>query len=318
MPENPQPCTIHTIETNWLGLPRYTAVYLLEGPEGLALIETGAYSSNDHVVAGLKRLGFEPSDVGDVLVSHIHLDHAGAAWWWARQGAQIHAHEFGAKHLVSPDVLLKSATRIYGERMDELWGDVEPIDEAKMTPVHGGDILEIAGLRIEAIETPGHARHHHAYALATEAHGRVCFSGDAAGMIMPEGHYIAVPTPPPEFDFEVWIETLRRLEERRFDALFPTHFGKYDREPNHHFEALAEALQAHVGFVGGLMQQGAERDEVYEKLVAWQRDVALELGTPERLYRDYTVEHLMDMNVTGLMRYWAKKHEADAPPAPSA
>jgi glyoxylase-like metal-dependent hydrolase (beta-lactamase superfamily II) len=261
------------------------------------------------VVAGLQDLGHKPQDIDHVLVSHIHLDHAGAAWWWARQGAQIHVHEFGAKHLVDPSVLFNSATRIYGDRMEHLWGALEPIDEAQVNPVHGGDILELAGLSIRAIETAGHARHHHAYAFNTLEHGSICFTGDAGAMIMPEGDFIAVPSPPPEYDLETWLESLQRLDAERFDAIFPTHFGIH-RDPAAHFKRLSESLVAHTEFVGDLMTRGADRATIHEKLVEWQRTVALDQGTPDALYQAYTVDHLMDMNVTGLMRYWTKKRES--------
>ncbi len=309
MLETIQDCTIHTIDSNWLELPRYTAVYVLQGPDGLVLIETGAYCANGNVVAGLDDLGFAPSDIRHVLVSHIHLDHAGAAWWWARQGAQIYVHEFGAKHLVNPAALLNSATRIYGDRMDYLWGDVEPIEQNRVTSVHDGDVLEVGGLHITAIETPGHARHHHAYALTTREHGKICFTGDVGAMVMPEGDFIAVPTPPPEFDLDVWLDSLAKLESHEFDAIFPTHFGKFEN-PNAHFQRLARALQAHADRVDNLMSNGASRDEVYADIVGWQRELSLELGTPEKLYQDYAVDHLMDMNVSGLIRHWTKKQES--------
>jgi len=313
MLETPQNCTIHTIDTNWLGLPRYTAAYLLEGPGGLALVETGPFCSNDNIVAGVRALGHKPGDVRHVLVSHIHLDHAGAAWWWARQGSQVHVHEFGARHLVDPSVLMNSATRIYGDRMDFLWGRMEPIDAARVTAVHDGDVLEVAGLRIMAIETPGHARHHHAYALTTAEHGRVCFTGDVGAMIMPEGDFIAVPTPPPEFDLEAWLASLNRLEAMAFDVLYPSHFDRCRAEPNAYFRRLARALIAHAEFARQRIDRGAMREEIFRDLVDWQRQVAARLGTPDRLFQDYTVDHLLDMNVTGLMRYWTKKRESAGP-----
>ncbi|MCZ6835380.1 MAG: MBL fold metallo-hydrolase [Planctomycetota bacterium] len=309
MPNTPHDCLIHTIDTNWLGQPHYTAVYLLEAPEGLCLIETGPHSATENVVAGLHELGHKPEDIDHVLVSHIHLDHAGAAWWWAQQGAMIHAHEFGARHLINPVALLKSATRIYGDRMDQLWGSVEPIDESRMNPVHGDAVLELAGLSIRAIETPGHARHHHAFAFVTQEHGSICFTGDVGAMIMPKGDYIAVPTPPPDFDLDAWLVSLHRLQAENFDAIFPTHFGIHE-DPSTHFRRLSDALTAHSSFVGDLMTTGASQEAIYEKLVEWQRVIALEQGTPESQYREYVIDHLMAMNVTGLMRYWSKKREA--------
>lgn len=304
---NSQNCTIHTLDTLWLDLPRYTAVYVLVGPEGPLLIETGAGNTVEHYLPGLRDIGFEPRDISHVLVSHIHLDHAGAAWWWAQQGAQIHVHEFGAQHLVDPSVLLKSATRIYQDRMDYLWGNVEPIASDQVTSVHDGDVIDVCGLKITAIETPGHAQHHHVYALTTVEHGRICFTGDVAAMIMPEGDYLAVPTPPPEFDLESWLTSLVRLETMNFDVILPTHFGAYAGKPNVLFERLRKVLFKQAQFVRTLMAEDLTRDDIFERLVDWQRRVTIEQGTPEKLYDDYVVEHLMGMNVGGMMRYWKKK-----------
>ncbi len=309
MTHSAQSCTIHTIDTNWIGLPRYTAVYLLEGPDGLAIVETGPYCANENVLAGIRERGFDPADVKHVLVSHIHLDHAGAAWWWAKQGAQVYVHEFGARHLIDPSALLNSAGRIYGDRMDYLWGAVEPIDDSRVTPVHDGDVVEVAGLTLTAIESPGHARHHHAYALTTEDLGSICFTGDAAAMVMPEGDFIAVPTPPPEFDLDLWLATLDRLEAMNFDAIFPTHFDIV-RDGNRLLSRLAVALKAHVDFVEERMDRDMTRERIFEEMVEWQRAIATELGTSNDLFERYSLDHLIPMNVTGLMRYLKKKREA--------
>ena len=304
---NPQNCTIHTLDSRWLGLARYTAVYVLVGPDGPLLIETASSNTVENYLPELRKIGFEPRDIRHVLVSHIHLDHAGASWWWARQGAQIHVHEFGAQHLVDPAALLKSATRIYQDRMEYLWGSVEPIAPNQVTSVHDGDVIDVCGLKITAIETPGHARHHHAYALTTSEHGKVCFTGDVGAMIMPEGDYLAVPTPPPEFDLDAWITSLSRLEAMNFDVIFPTHFGAFPGVPNVLFERLRKALLEQTQFVRSLVDEDLTRDEIFDRLVDWQRRVTLEQGTPEKLYDDYVVEHLMGMNVGGMMRYWKKK-----------
>lgn len=291
-----------------MGLPRYTAVYVLQGPEGAILIETSSAVTTENIVAGLREIGLDPKDIKHVLVSHIHLDHAGAAWWWAQQGAQIHVHEFGAQHLIDPSALVASATRIYTDRMDTLWGPVQPIAPEKVLPVHDGDVINVCGLKIKAIEAPGHARHHHAFALSTIDHGKICFTGDACAMIMPEGDYLAVPTPPPEFDLELWLETLQRLETCNFDTLYPTHFGPYLGPPATLLHRLRDALIEQAEFVRVQMETGKPRQEIFDAFVAWQREVSIAQGTSEKLYQDYTVDHLMEMNTTGLMRYWTKKN----------
>ncbi len=124
---------------------------------------------------------------------------------------------------------------------------------------------------------------------------------------MPEGDYLAVPTPPPEFDLESWITSLSRLETMNFDVIFPTHFGAYPGKPNTLFERLRKALIEQAQFVHTLMADDLTRDAIFERLVDWQRRVTIEQGTSVELYDDYVVEHLMGMNVGGMMRYWKKK-----------
>ncbi|MBT8484702.1 MAG: MBL fold metallo-hydrolase, partial [Phycisphaerae bacterium] len=221
------PTAIHTIDVNYLNTPGAIASYIVIGPGGdPVMVETGPGCAVEGLVAGLKELGFRPRDVRDVLVTHIHFDHAGAAGWMAREGARIHVHEFGAAHLVDPTRLVRSAERIYGDRMGVLWGELIPVPEKQVRPVYDGDAIDAGGLRFRAIETPGHARHHHAYGLETEDLGRVAFTGDAAATFVEEAPgFISLPTPPPEFELAAWISSLDRLGEEGLDRIYPTHFG---------------------------------------------------------------------------------------------
>src|SRR5262249_30206501 len=153
------------------------------------------------------------TDIRHALVTHIHLDHAGAAGHLAQHGTHIYLHEFGGPHLIDPSRLIDSATRIYGDQMDHLWGRLIPVPEHLVHPVRDGDGLNPDGLRITAIEPPGHARHHHAFALEIDGE-RIGFAGDAAGIIMPgipeppAGTFMVVPTPPPEFDLQAWLTSI--------------------------------------------------------------------------------------------------------------
>ena len=255
---------IHVLDLNFQGLPAITAAYLVVGPEGPILIETGPGSTLDTLLSQIRQHGFEPEMIKHVLVTHIHLDHAGAAGWWAQQGAQIYVHSFGARHLISPEKLFASAKRIYGDKMDMLWGEMLPAPAEKVTEVFDNDVLELAGLTIKALETPGHARHHHVFVV-----GDIAFTGDAAAVNLPELNLPDIPAPPPEFDLETWEATLDRLLTQDFSRIYPTHFGPVD-DVKEHLSAAKKLVRETAVFIQQKMQEELSRDEIvvaYDKLV---------------------------------------------------
>src|SRR5574341_1031716 len=164
-----------TLDLNFQGRPHAIASYLIRHPkgDGIVLIESGPGSTLAGLEAGLAKEGLSPRDVTHVLLTHIHLDHAGAAGWLARQGAHIYVHPVGAPHLLNPEKLLASAARIYGEAMQTLWGEFLPVPPECLVVPQNGDDIEIGGLRFRSVDTPGHADHHFAYLLDD-----FCFSGD--------------------------------------------------------------------------------------------------------------------------------------------
>lgn len=303
--------TIHTIDLEYLGTPGAIASYILVNDGGPVMIETGPGSTTDALEAGLKNLGYTPADVRHVLVTHIHFDHAGASGWMAQHGAQVYVHEFGAKHLIDPSRLVDSAKRIYKDRMNELWGELIAIPERQVTPVHDNDVLELEGITIRAIETPGHARHHHAFAIESRGE-KIAFTGDAAATYI-EGcpNFISVPTPPPEFDLEQWIASVERLERESFDAIYPTHFGRV-ADPAAHLARVKPVLREHAQFILALMEQEIDRDEILKRYTQWFVDQAEADDVPRRKMGFYITDTLAAMNVTGIMRYWTKQAEQAA------
>lgn len=294
---------IYTLDLNFLNLPQTIAAFLVIGPEGPVLVETGPASTLGTLKMRLAEHGFQPGDIRHVLVTHIHLDHSGAAGWWAGQGAHIYVHHVGAPHLVDPAKLLASARRIYGEAMDTLWGEVLPVPADRITALQDGDRIRAAGLTFVALDTPGHARHHHALRL-----GEAIFSGDAAGVRLLGNAFTILPSPPPEFDLEAWEATIARLKREDIGALYLTHFGPVE-DVRAHLEAFQALLHDAARFVRDQMQAGVERDELIRQYTGWNRARSQTQHIPDEVFQRYEMANPLYMAVDGLMRYWRKKGE---------
>ena len=168
-----------TLDLNFQGRPHAIAAYLIRHSDGAVLIESGPGSTLSSLQAGLANEGLSPHDLTHVLLTHIHLDHAGAAGWIAQQGAQIIVHPVGAPHMLHPEKLLASAARIYGDRMQTLWGEFLPVPEDKLRVVEDGEQIVIGNSEFIPINTPGHAEHHYAYLFRSKDHTEdICFCGD--------------------------------------------------------------------------------------------------------------------------------------------
>lgn len=292
---------IHTLDLHFQGIPRTIAAYLVVGSEGPVLVETGPGSTREILAQQLKQYGYAIADIKHVLVTHIHLDHAGAAGWLAQQGARVYVHHVGAPHLVDPSRLLHSASRIYGDQMEPLWGETLPAPAEQVTALDDGDVVEIGNLKFTALDTPGHAWHHHCYRL-----GDIAFTGDAAGIRILDHPLVDVPAPPPEFKLEIWHKTLDRLAQEHFQAIYPTHFGVL-HDVDHQLVALRELLSAATAFVHHRMEQGVERDQIVEEYIAWNYDRAAAVGLDAADFRYYEVANPHYMSVDGIMRYWERK-----------
>jgi len=297
--------TINTIDLQFQGVPQTIASYIVQGESGLAMIETGPSTVIEPCIRGLKRLGLEPSDIKHVLLTHIHFDHAGAAGWWAQQGAHVYVHHVGAPHLLDPSRLIRSATRIYGDQMDILWGEILPIPESQLTQLYDNDTIEIGDLRFAVLDTPGHANHHMAYKL-----GDVAFTGDAAGAgFAMHPNLVDLPAPPPEFHFETWLQTLSRLRSFNFSTIYPTHFGPIS-DPQAHLNRVEQFLRECTSLVGEWTAAELDRDTIMERYLNWYDHRLRQGGLDEReilQYKTATPPHMAD---DGIMRYWRKKREA--------
>lgn len=292
---------IHTIDHNFQGVPETIASYVIQEKETKILIETGPRSSLPTVLAELDKLNINPTDIKHVLVTHIHLDHAGAAGWWAEQGAHIYVHPFGLKHMIDPSRLMASARRIYQEKMDSLWGEMVPIPEDKITAVNHNDILQLGDITVKVVETVGHARHHHAYIVGDHA-----FIGDACGIVLDNFPLLSANTPPPDVDLEGWEVTLDRLSAVNPTYIYPTHFGRHEN-PQKIFADYRVALAECSQFVKTLLDVDVDRETIIRLYTDWHYERAMALGVSEANWTQFLTASPLDMCVDGLIRYWRKK-----------
>ena len=290
--------TSELIDLQHLGRSRVIASYLVPGDEP-ALVDCGPASCLGALEAGLGEHGVALEDLGHLLLTHIHLDHAGAAGALVRRNPGLHVHvsEIGAPHLVDPSRLEASARRLYGEDFDRLWGELLPVPAENVQAV-GGEALGL-----EAWPTPGHASHHVTY-LSEDG---TCYSGDVTGVVIAPSTVIAPVCPPPDVDLEAWGRSLDSIAERKPERLCLPHFGVVD-EPSGHIERTRERLREWAERVRG----GASEAEFVE---AAERELGE--GTDPETAAAYTQAGPLWQSYAGLVRYWAKKGEAAAGQAAS-
>ncbi|MBK7780067.1 MAG: MBL fold metallo-hydrolase [Ardenticatenia bacterium] len=292
---DPQP--IATIDLDFLGLAEAIAVFALTGPQGTVLVECGPMSTLPRLVAQLAARGITPADVTDVLVTHVHLDHAGSAGWWARSGARIHVHRRGYQHLADPTRLIASASRVYGADMGRFWGDMPAAPEAHLVAHDDGDRISAGGLAIRCIDTPGHARHHLCFAFE-----RALFTGDIAGIRLPGQLAAVAPTPPPDIDIAAWLGSLERIRRQQASRLFLTHFGEVV-DADAHLDRVRDALSAAAARVADGLSRGLLREALIDDFAAWSRAVLAAQGVTGPILDAYLAANPPPMAVDGLMRY---------------
>jgi glyoxylase-like metal-dependent hydrolase (beta-lactamase superfamily II) len=291
---------VQTIDLKFLGLAGSIAVYLIPHKDGIVLIESGPGSTKDALKAGLAKFGFQPNDITDVFLTHIHLDHAGAAGWLSRQGARIHVHPVGAPHLLNPEKLLSSAGRIYGEMMESLWGEFLPVKPEQLSVPKDGQAVEINGLSFLPVDTPGHAFHHYAYIFED-----ICFSGDIGGIRLGGLPHIRIPMPPPEFHLEKWRESLDRLRKMKFSQIAPTHFGIYE-DAEWHLGTLERAIDDAEQWMEKVMPSNPSLEELRKSFMEWTEQLSREQGLDSMQVRIHEAANPSFMSADGIHRYWFK------------
>jgi glyoxylase-like metal-dependent hydrolase (beta-lactamase superfamily II) len=288
--------TARPIDLLHLGAERVVGCYLLETPDGPGLLDCGPTSCLAALEAGLAERGTAVEELAHLFLTHIHLDHAGAAGALVRRNPELRVHvsDVGAPHLAEPTRLEASARRLYGEAFDELWGELVPVPAAQIEPCVPGNTAprnaRHAGL--EWFASPGHASHHVCW---VDGHGTL-YTGDAAGVRIEPHREVLPPTPPPDIDLEAWAHTLDEIERRAPERLALIHFGVFE-DVQRHLEELRERLATWAERV----ELGMPQDEF---VTAALGDFPPEVGA--------AYDHAMPFwqSYAGLRRYWDKRLEA--------
>jgi glyoxylase-like metal-dependent hydrolase (beta-lactamase superfamily II) len=242
------------IDTLLGGWERVTAGYLLEGPAPV-LVETGSQSSVPVLLASLDRLGLGPTDLAGVIVTHIHLDHAGGVGDVARAfpDATVYVHEKGARHLADPTRLVDSAARVYGPLLDSLYGRLDPTPAERLHVLADSEEVRVGPDRVlVAVDSPGHAKHH--LGVHDSASG-VLFAGDAVGVRLPDAGVLRPSTPPPDFDLDQALRSMQKFAARRPSGIALAHYGLLD-DPDALLDEAAETLQLWAATAEQAYRQG--------------------------------------------------------------
>jgi glyoxylase-like metal-dependent hydrolase (beta-lactamase superfamily II) len=279
---------IEPLDLLHLGRERVIGCYLLETTDGPALFDCGPASCADALRARLGERGLSLRDVHHLLLSHIHLDHAGAAGVLVREhpGLQVHVSEVGAPHLVDPAKLVRSATRLYGDRLEALWGEIVPVPQENVHTLDG----PLLGL--ESFPSPGHASHHVCY-LDEDA---TLWAGDAAGVRIEPSPFVLPPTPPPDVDLEAWRRTLEEIRRRRPERLALIHFGVFTDVDRH-----LDELERRLGEWTDRVERGVSEREFVDAALGELDPAAAEA---------YAAAMPLEQSYAGLRRYVDKRAAA--------
>jgi glyoxylase-like metal-dependent hydrolase (beta-lactamase superfamily II) len=294
---------VKTVDLHFQGRARVIATAILEGPSGIALVDPGPTSTVHALETGLQTHGHNLNDVKAILLTHIHLDHAGATGTLAARlpGVPVYVHQRGAPHMADPATLIDSARRLYGDRMDELWGEMQPVPSDQLRVLTGGERLELAGRTLQVAYTPGHAWHHVSYLDHSDG---VAYVGDTAG-IRRVRDFIVPPTPPPDIDLEAWEASLQTIEGWRPSGLYLTHFGAV-QDVTEHLRRLRTTLDRSARHVKAtLAVEGTDEERINRYVDEMRADIRRDL--PEEEAKSFETAVPFDQLWLGLARYWRKK-----------
>ena len=286
------------------GRSRVIATGVIHSPAGVTLVDPGPTSCLGRLRDALTDSGIEIRDVRTVLITHIHLDHAGATGTLIKENPEItvYVHDRGARHLVDPSKLLASATRLYGDDMDTLWGPFLPVPEKNVRAISGGERISASERNFDVAYTPGHASHHVSY---LDRSSGVAFVGDVAGVRTGHGLFVLPPTPPPDIDFELWKESVETVRQWHASTLFLTHYGPHE-DPEDHLDALLVHMDALKQTSKECLESGGSDADQQQRFLDQIR-VYLARHIPNDETNLYNTAAPLDQCWLGLVRYWRKR-----------
>ena len=289
-------------DLEFLGIARAQAAAVISAPGSVAVVDPGPSTTLERLELGLQERGLRLGDVTDILLTHVHLDHAGATGTILRDHPHIrvYVHERGAEHLLRPAKLIDSATRFFGaDNMKRFWGEIAPVPEDRVTILRGGERIQAGGRELEVAYTPGHAVHHVSY---FDPASGIAFIGDTGGLCI-NGGYVLPATPPPDIDLEAWTKSVDRILAWHPRTLVIAHFGPVERQQVH-LQTLLANVRWMADVVRASLEQPGTDEERSERLGVELRRELQRHGTPPTVYEPAAP---LEALWYGLARYWRKR-----------
>lgn len=291
---------IKIIDLQFLGLPKSIGAFIIETSDGPLLVETGPHSTLKHLESGLKNAGYTLPDIKHIFLTHIHLDHAGAAWYFAQQGAKVYVHPKGYRHMASPEKLMASAKMIYQDKMDELWGQMNPISEDQLVAVEDLQEFQFGEILLQAHFTPGHAVHHIAWQI-----DNALIAGDVAGIKINKGP-VMPPCPPPDINVEDWVTSIAKIKKLKIKEMYLVHFGKVT-EVDQHLDELQDILWDWANWMKPHFEQKTAPKVITPLFQEYVSQQLAKAGVDKLGQSQYEGANPAWMSVAGLLRYWKIK-----------
>src|SRR6202022_306737 len=295
------------LDLNWMGRPPSIGAVLLESGGHYAILDPGPASTLETLRAGLKSRGLSVSDLNAILLTHIHLDHAGASGSLLRENPnlRVFVHSKGAAHLADPSKLLASAGRLWGHDLHRLFGETLPVPQQNIHILERAETVSVGTRKLDVIYTPGHASHHVTYFDKREG---VAFAGDTAGIRIANGPYIMPATPPPDIDLAVWEQSFAAILKRQPSTLFVTHFG-YAENPEKHIADFRERLHLWADITEKALQSASGVEDAMQSFLEQTQAEMLEyLSEADAEQHAFTAG--LPLSFLGLARHIRKRSAA--------
>lgn len=299
--------SIHLLDDNWMGRPRSIATALLESDGHHAIVDPGPGSTLGALRQELHARGVSVRDLDAILLTHIHLDHAGATGALIRENHRlvVYVHKLGAPHMIDPSKLLASAARLWPNDLQRLFGEALPVPAENLRILEGGESLTFGARKVSVAYTPGHASHHVSYFENLEG---VAFVGDTAGVQIEGNAYVMPATPPPDIDLGIWDVSFAAILERQPARLFLTHFG-FSEKPAENIARFRERLHRWAAVTEEIIRRAVSESEAMESFMATMRTEIGQHVSAEEV-EHYVFSAGLNLSFLGLARYLRKRATA--------